>query len=155
MWLLIIGPRINPIFDATVHQYIAQIRARELNKSSILPPTIFPGTAETSPAMTRITIAAGRELTVPMTIQQAQLSALLIIYNFLRPKDSVHGGNTIVPTHCPRRNLMIVREEFRSQRKEGVSQCHKAKCRKGMPNIVLVSGLGSRGRASGAAGSSV
>lgn len=100
-----IGPIINPMFDAMVHQKTTQIRACELNMSSMLPPTIVPGTAERSPANTRMTMAAGSECAEPITIQQAQLRALLKMYIFLRPNDSVHGGNTMVPTDCPRRNL--------------------------------------------------
>lgn len=101
------GPMINPIFDAIVHQKITQIRACELNMSSIVPPTIVPGTAERSPASARIMMAAGSECTDPITIQQTQLRALLKMYIPLRPNDSVHGGNTIVPTDCPSRNLQI------------------------------------------------
>lgn len=99
------GPIINPMFDAIVHQKTTQIRACELNMSSILPPTIVPGTAERSPASTRMTIAVGSERTEPITMQHAQLRALLKMYIFLRPNDSVHGGKTIVPTLCPSRNL--------------------------------------------------
>lgn len=99
IWLLMMGPMMSPMFDATVHQKTTHIRACELNMSSMLPPTIVPGTAERRPASTRITIATGSERTVPMTTQQPQLTPLLRMYSFLRPNDSVHGGNTMVPTH--------------------------------------------------------
>jgi hypothetical protein len=105
MWLLMMGPMIKPIFDATVQKKTTQMRSCALKMSSMLPPTIVPGTAESRPAIIRITIAAGREWTNPMTAQQIQLSPLLKMYIFLRPNDSVQGGRTTFPTDCPSRNL--------------------------------------------------
>jgi hypothetical protein len=106
IWLLMMGPIIKPMFDAMVQKKTTQMRAWELKISSMLPPMIVPGTAERRPARTRITMAAGREWTTPITTQQTQLTPLLMMYSFLRPKDSVQGGKMMLPTDCPRRNLL-------------------------------------------------
>lgn len=96
------------MFDATVHEKTTQIRACELNMSSILPPSMVPGTAESSPARRRIMMAAVTECASPMIRQQIQLSPALNRYVFLRPNASDQGGKMIVPIDCPRRNLEVV-----------------------------------------------
>jgi hypothetical protein len=100
-----IGPTISPIFEATVQKKTTQIRPWELNMSSILPPTIVLGTAESNPANVRMITAPVRDFDNPITRQQTQLRPLLKIYIFLRPKDSVQGGNRMVPMDWPRRKL--------------------------------------------------
>lgn len=57
----------------------------------------------------RMMIMTGIERTSPIIIQQMALRPLLTIYMFLRPNVSDHGGNKMVPTTWPRRNLLNVR----------------------------------------------
>lgn len=73
--------------------------------SSILPPTIVLGTADSNPASVRIITAPQSDFDNPMVRQQPQLRPLLKMYIFLRPNDSDQGGNRIVPMDWPRRNL--------------------------------------------------
>lgn len=88
---------------------MVQIRACELNMSSMLPPIMVKGIAERSPATMRMTIITGIERTRPMIIQQMALSPLLTMYMFFRPNVSDHGGNKMVPATWPSRNLFNVR----------------------------------------------
>lgn len=99
------GPIIRPMLDETVQAKMTQIRPRELNMSSMLPPMMVYGIAESSPATTRRMMIAGKEWASPTNMQQILLSSALIIYILLRPKDSENGGNTIVPTTWPSKNL--------------------------------------------------
>lgn len=76
---------------------MVQIRACELNISSMLPPIMVKGIAERSPATMRMMIITGIERTRPIVIQQMALSPLLTMYMFFRPNVSDHGGNKMVP----------------------------------------------------------
>lgn len=72
--------------------------------------------AESKPAATRATMTAAIWGTTPTITQQIQLSAELIIYNFLRPKVSDQGERTMDPTTCPRRKLLLSAEVIANNR---------------------------------------
>lgn len=73
-----IGPIDKPKLDAMAHRKIIQIRAFELNMSSILPATMTVGMADKKPEKNRPTITPARDGTTPTTTQKILYKAVLM-----------------------------------------------------------------------------
>lgn len=76
---------------------IIHTRSRELNRSSMLPPTTVVGIADRIPLMNRPMITPAIDGTEATTTHARLYSAELTTYSFFRPNASEYGGKMIPP----------------------------------------------------------